>query len=287
MTEELKVFIERNIDMIETQQWHNLIKKCPVRLTADLFILLRELDPDILKDDKSEGITDNKMYGIKGATRTVSAGAPKNNVYNVLQTTNQGMKGGYQIGYKTIVDALAVCDKLNNNVYRPEYRPYIMEQGTVDGYSWTEVDTVYGKAYVTDRVIHDYDPMTKLRHRADKQIMRKQLDYVVTFVNIVKLKQLVAEEYSIQMNDIDVDTATYTDYDNKYVASNYPVIHVDIDYRLKKRYDAVKILQLLNRCSTEIFVQTDPSRNYASYTLENVDLINKFQQDIYDKLGVV
>lgn len=286
MTEELKLFIERNIDMIEAQQWHNLIKKCPVRLTADLFILLRELDPNILKDDRSEGITDNKMYGIKGATRTVSAGAPKNNVYNVLQTTNQGMKGGYQIGYKTIVDALAVCDKLNSDVYRPEYRPYIMEQGTVDGYSWTEVDTVYGKAYVTDRVIHDYDPMTKLRHRAEKKTFDKQVDFIMSVFNAQDTSEEIARVYNINPANVRFSYRAYST-DSNSVLPTRPVLFVDNVKDLVSGFDSQVVLQILNRHSSYEFVKEDNTKPYCVYVLKDNSLLDNIQKAVYDKLGVV
>lgn len=285
VSDKLKQFIEKNIELIETQQWYNLIKKCPAKYAAELFTLLRQLDSNMLMKDNSEGVDSNVMYGIKGSTRTVSAGAPRDGVYNVLKTINAGMKGGYQIGYKTLVDALDVCDKLN--VADPEYRPYIMDKYAVDSYTWTEVDTVLGKAYVTSKVIYDYDPMTKLRHRAENQAEKKSSAFVESCFDKDAFLQELASVVGCDVSQVGVWVSGLLDNMYRTLNGRLPVISVSYDYRIKKRLTSQELLALLNKHATHKFVLTDPSKNNCTYRLADDSLVYNIQKAVYDKLGVV
>lgn len=283
--DKLKKFIEQNIDLIEQQQWHNLIKKCPVSCTAELFTLLQQMDANMLKDDRSTDVDSDTMYGVKGKTRTLSAGAPRDGVYNALQTINAGMKGGYQIGFKTIADALAVCDKLNFD--KTEYRPYIMDKYAVDSYTWTEVDTVVGKAYVTNKVIHDYDPATKLRHRAENASEKKSNEFIQSCFNNDAFIAELASETGCSTSQIGTWVCSHLDNMYRTLNGHLPVLTISYDYRVNNKLSAKDTLAILNKHATHKFVLTDPDKKYHSYKLEDDSLVYNIQKAVYDKLGVV
>lgn len=201
ISDEAKKWIEDNIEYLDdlnlddNQYLDKLMRKVPMHL----FNEVKEVLGSIVDFKETEG----SMYGIKSvgdvetangrplrrnvAYRTISIGQydKVNSVYNINYTITQGMKGGHQVGFKSVKDAEEFISKLPNPA---SWRPSKMIPATVDKYKWIEVDIIYGKAWITDVAFNKYDPTSaaknRLKNRADKDIFNAGKEYMRDNIDI-------------------------------------------------------------------------------------------------------
>lgn len=153
-----KNWIEENIEVVETGDVSKIIASCRTSLIGEVLWAIYKAGIPLEQDPSN-----TQMWGIKSSDgyRTLSLGKHNKTNYNVNFTASEGMKGGMQIGFKSIQDCVSFIDNITQ-IYNwgadHELRPSKMVPNVYNRYKWTEVDTIYGKCYVTELAIDKYDP---------------------------------------------------------------------------------------------------------------------------------
>lgn len=143
------------MQLLQDEQWDELMSKLPIQTRPVLFELLRECGVDeteIRKLQHDFGI----MYGLKFYGSTVTIGAPdKNGIHNVGNVSNQGMQGGRMLGFRTPEAAEHVASQIGNP------RVYTMNPSTAKNYTWIKVETIHGPAYAALEAIGKFRNLDK------------------------------------------------------------------------------------------------------------------------------
>ena len=146
---------ERNQDLIDEGNLTRILKVCPAAISSEILYMIMQTIPDSVTEDP----TNIPMYGIKdiSGSRTLSIGKYNGTSYNINNTNSQGMKGGYQIGFMSIKDAVSFIEQLPHGL--EVYRISIMQPAIVKSYTWKEINSVYGSCYATTTALTQYDPV--------------------------------------------------------------------------------------------------------------------------------
>lgn len=201
LSNNLKSWLEKNIDLLDEVSIDELWGKCPAELYRELYSALEAAGIDL-----TERNTDT-MWGIKSndGRYTLSLGKHNKTNYNVNHTSSQGMKGGMQIGFKSLVDCLMFLPEAEKRYPHIHLRPSKMQKKIVDSYVWTEVDTVYGKCYVTNLAIDKYDPVSaaknKLRKKATSEACYEEDAWISKNVNISDIEHGL-QKYSTDYTEV-------------------------------------------------------------------------------------
>ena len=161
MTYDAQKFIEKYIDLIEQGDIDKILRKCPVHIR-----------PEIIEILESVGITlndsDDALYGIKTEGTTMTVRAPKDGLFNIGWTRNQGVRGGSQVGFKRLIDARKVADQFGGY-------PYVMANEMKIRFNWVEVPTIFGtNIFITSREFNEWDPV---KRKERKNIHNATVEY--------------------------------------------------------------------------------------------------------------
>ena len=156
------------MQLLQDEQWNELMSKLPIQTRPILFELLRECgidETEISRLQHDFGI----MYGLKFTSSTITIGAPdKNGIHNVGNVTNQGMQGGRMLGFRTPEAAEHVASQIGNP------RVYTMNPATAKNYTWIKVETIHGPAYAALEAIGGFKNLNKTLKEKSQQILNLQ-----------------------------------------------------------------------------------------------------------------
>ena len=171
-------WINNHEDLIDSGDIDNIVENCLPSIVHEVIWALVECGVEL-----NEQATSSMMWGIKkfDGYRTLSLGKHNKTNFNVNFTASEGMKGGFQIGFKSIKDCIAFMQNFDEDI-RYKYRPSKMQPKTVASYDWQEVDTIYGKCWVTNVAFKFHDPAAaaarKLQKKVDSDIYKKVVSYM-------------------------------------------------------------------------------------------------------------
>lgn len=262
-----------------------VFKKIPRSLFTEIYRLFKAAGIELLDNNSSN------MYGIKSSDgyRTLSLGKHNKTNFNVNFTASEGMKGGHQIGFKSMLDALDFIENINNTLgVDKDLRPSKMQPKVVSQYNWVEVDTIYGKCMVTTLAFDKYDPAsaakTRLLKKANKEAAIKIIQYMKPICKDI-YDALESHFGVIAGNYIDPKVAVYNSYDDPY-AQNLNVDNFAIS-------DISEAIQLIKRVSgldvNVISTYYNTTKSLTTYICLDISS-NKFYKDIknevYAKYGI-
>ena len=189
---------EAHEDLIEEGNLTKILKVCPVAISSELLSMILSTIPESVHED----VFDDVVYGIKSIDgyRTLSLGKHNGSTYNINTTVSQGMKGGYQIGFKSIENAVKFIEKLPSGLMM--YRVSLMQPAIVKSYRWEEVDSVYGKCYASNTALEQYDPVKAgARREANKIINTIKREWKKYFFDkfetrLQEVKEAIFKEFS-------------------------------------------------------------------------------------------
>lgn len=126
------------------------------------------------KRNKELGLDKNGnpiMWGINNYTQTAVFNSPQGGVYNIGVIQSRGVVNSRQVGFKSEEAALDFLDKLQPDV-EYELHVYKMKGVAVARHNWTEVDTKYGKAWITDTAKKSLPESSKEARAAKAKLTR-------------------------------------------------------------------------------------------------------------------
>lgn len=190
LSNKIKLWLEKNSHLINDLSIDELWSRCPAELYAELYTVLETAGIDVNQR------SDDTMWGIKSndGKYTLSLGKHNKTNFNVNHTASQGMKGGMQIGFKSLTSCMQFLTEAEKTHPHIHLRPSKMQQKIVDLYVWSEVDTIYGKCYVTNLAIDAYDPVISKQRREQKKKEKKLHDEFVTLWS-KKIQSLIDRQY--------------------------------------------------------------------------------------------
>lgn len=149
---DLDSLIDQNIHLIDTGDFEKFYDICKAQLKRKDLILLT----DLLAEEGIElpySIT-GFLYGVKTSSHTLALRALISpTMYNVGFTSNQGMKGGHQIGFES---RKAAQNYIDNNF--GSARVSIILPETVAGYNWKQIEIPGSIAFATTSAINSFEP---------------------------------------------------------------------------------------------------------------------------------
>ena len=196
---DLHSLIDQNIHLIDTGDFEKFYEICKAQLKRKDLILFT----DLLAEEGIElpyQIT-GFMYGIKSSTYTLSLRAPTSPTeYGVDFTSNQGMRGGHQIGFESRKAAQNYID----DFYGPSAaRVSIILPETVAGYTWKQIQIPGGTAFATTSAINSFKPYMDPDQRKISRLKTKYTN------EINKLeKELTAPEKAEDIRKLTADKNT-------------------------------------------------------------------------------
>lgn len=163
-------WIQDNLYLIDDGDLQQIVKKCPAKIVGEVLLAMDDVGAEIEEDPNS-----TEMWGIKSSSgyRTVSLGKHNKTNFNINFTASEGMKGGMQIGFKSVSACIQFIKRFGSDA--EHYRPSRMQPKTVSEYTWKEVDTIYGKCWITNLAFDKYDPASA----AARTLLKKANGYAV------------------------------------------------------------------------------------------------------------
>lgn len=256
-----------------------VFKKIPSRLFTEIYRIFKAAGIELL--DNNSG----SMYGIKSSDgyRTLSLGKHNKTNFNVNFTASEGMKGGHQIGFKSISDAIDFIENINNILgVAQDLRPSKMQPKIVSQYEWVEVDTEYGKCMVTTLAFDKYDPAsaakTRLLKKANKEAAIKIIDYMKPICK--DIYDALEEHFGIiDANYTNPDVSVYDNYDDHH-AQNLRIYY----FAIADISEAIQLIKKVSGLDVNI-ISTYQNTTIGLTTLIWLDISsNKFYKDIRDEV---
>ena len=275
LSNKLKLWIENNIDLLDNLSIDELWGKCPADLYGELYDVLQTAGVDVTQR------SDAMMWGIKSndGRYTLSLGKHNKINFNVNHTSSQGMKGGMQIGFKSLASCMQFLTEAQKRYPHIHLRPSKMQKKIVDSYVWSEVDTVYGKCYVTNLAIDAYDPIISKQRREQKKQEKKLHDEFFTLWS-TKIESLVDRQYIRDcINDAFGDVVDFIFFYGDYRGLR---IDINVPYNDSKVQDIISILSSL--VPLKFDVRTEPNyRESSSIWLDfkNSDEYQELKHKVY------
>lgn len=161
---------EHHEDLIDEGDLTKILMACPAAISSEVLSMIITTIPDSVHETEIAG----QLYGVKSidGRRTISLGRHNGTNYNINSTLSPGMKGGYQVGFKTIKDAVKFIKQLPSGL--SEYRVSMMQVAIVKSYRWEKVDSIYGECYASNTALEQYDPI--------KVSARKEVNKIVNTI---------------------------------------------------------------------------------------------------------
>lgn len=282
-------WIQDNLYLIDDGDLQQIVKKCPAKIVGEVLLAMDDVGAEIKEDPNS-----TEMWGIKssGGRTTMSLGKHNKTNFNVNYTTSEGMKGGMQIGFKSVCDCIEFIKKLHG----PEnFRPSRMQPKTVAEYTWQEVDTIYGKCWVTNVAFDKYDPASAARNRklkkADEEVKLAQIDWIKNNINIDKVVDAIVSEFGQPNFSIwDEPAATTAKAQGHYCGG---CLGIDI----ANTSDEKRLTEIVSESSgykarlLNTYVPNDPGlthykKIYRAWFQFDTPEFNAIKDDIYAKYGL-
>ena len=186
-------WIQDNLYLIDDGDLQQIVKKCPVKIVGEVLLAMDDVGAEIKEDPSSV-----EMWSIKSSDgyRTMSLGKHNKTNFNVNYTVSEGMRGGMQIGFKSVTDCIKFIKKLDDY---EKFRPSRMQPKIVSEYTWQEVDTIYGKCWVTNLAIDKYDPQISAArnklNRVEGKLNRDWYSILCDRIDIEALKRELDSRY--------------------------------------------------------------------------------------------
>lgn len=254
VSNKLKRWIKDNVDLLNHLSIDELWGKCPAEIYAELYTVLETAGIDVNQRDN------NTMWGIKSndGNYTLSLGKHNKINFNVNHTSSQGMKGGMQIGFKSLSSCMQFLTEAEKRYPHIHLRPSKMQQKIVDSYVWSEVDTIYGKCYVTNLAIDAYDPIISKQRREQKKQQKKLHDEFVDLWSS-KIQSLIDRQY---IKD-SINAAFGEVVDSMFFYTNYKelLIYIKVPYNDPKVQDIINLLSSLVPLKFDVSIE----RSYGIY----------------------
>ena len=145
----------KNISLLQEGDFNTLYFKCPTSFRGELLQMLRKASIEVKFNEEPNSLWGLKISSIGGEGKTLSLRAPdENNKYGVNWTSNRGMLGGHQIGFRKLEDALNAIDKFLSPSLIYIYK---ISKDVVNSYSWEEVESKnIDKIWVTTRAMNSF-----------------------------------------------------------------------------------------------------------------------------------
>lgn len=201
---DLDSLIDQNIHLIDTGDFEKFYEICKAQLKRKDLILLT----DLLSEEGIElpySIT-GFLYGIKTSSYTLALRAPISpTMYNVGFTSNQGMKGGHQIGFESRKAAQNYIDNNKSLIanFFGSARISIILPETVAGYNWRQIEIPGGTAFATTSAINSFEPYMD---QDQKKISRLKTKYN-NEINKLE-KEITAPEKTEDIRRLTIDKNT-------------------------------------------------------------------------------
>lgn len=289
MNDEVRDFIEKNIQLIDDGDFDKLIRKCPVNIRPNLFTALEQAGIDFSTEKEEDGV----WYSLQTAAQeTVSwKGGVFHDTYKLVissldRKTNQyrwtyrkanGVVGGSWVAFKTLKDALDFAKKTNES----DVAPYLLDKMNATRYQWQLVTLDGGyQAYITDKMVKEYDPdlrkQRRLKERAYPEIatvVKQWADNLGKKIDTTILDKMNRSNESTQPIRSPI-TFYYSDsYGRGRVTSGLGYF-VDIDEK--------ELLDYLNSV-----LDVDTIKYEDKYIIIEDSYIDQVEKDIYSKHGVI
>ena len=174
MNNEVRDFIEKNIQLIDDGDFDKLIRKCPVNIRPNLFTALQQAGIDFSAEKEEDGVWYSLQTAAYQTTSwrgqvfrdtyklVISSLDRKNNQYRWTYRKANGVVGGSWVAFKTLRDALDFAKKTNAS----DVAPYLLDKMNATRYQWQLVTLDGGyEAYITDKMIKEYDPDLRKQRR--------------------------------------------------------------------------------------------------------------------------
>lgn len=201
---DLDSLIDQNIHLIDTGNFEEFYDICKAQLKRKDLILLT----DLLSEegiDLPYSIT-GFLYGVKTSSHTLALRAPISpTMYNVGFTSNQGMKGGHQIGFESRKAAQNYIDNNKGLIanFFGSARVSIILPETIAGYNWKQIEIPGGTAFATTSAINSFEPYMDSDQRKISRLKTKYTN------EINKLeKELTAPEKTEDIRKLTADKNT-------------------------------------------------------------------------------
>lgn len=268
-----------------------VFKKIPTRLFTEIYRIFKAAGIELLDNNSGD------MYGIKSSDgyTTLSLGKHNKTNFNINFTASQGMKGGHQIGFKSISDAIDFIENINNTLgVDQDLRPSKMQPNIVSQYNWVEVDTVYGKCMVTTLAFDKYDPTSAAKNRLLKKANKEAA------IKIIKYMEPICKDIYDALESRFGTIATH------YIHPEVSVIDTHIDHHIQELHilnfaiadDAIpEVIKMIKRISgldvkvTSKYVPTFDNKEKWTTSIWLDISSNKFYKDIrdefYAKYGII
>ena len=179
MNNDVRDFIEKNVQLIDDGDFDKLLRKCPTDIRPGLFQALAEAGIEF------PDVEDGTLYGLQTVpevkqwfSRTfrdthklcISSLDRKTNEYRYSYVKANGVRGGYQIAFPSLKKAMNFANKVRGEI---NLAPYLISYP--EGYNWEEVTLINGeKVLATDKCIKELDPFLreqkKLKEKARQEI---------------------------------------------------------------------------------------------------------------------
>ena len=288
MSDKVRDFIEKNIQLINDGDFDKVIKKCPVNIRPGLFQAFQEAGIDF----SSEKIEDGVWYSLQTAAyETVSwRGGVFHDTYKLVissldRKTNQyrwtyrkanGVVGGSWVAFKSLKDALDFAKKTNAS----DVAPYLLDKMNATRYQWQLVTLDGGyQAYITDKMVKEYDPDLRKQRRLKEKATPEIASIVKQWANDLGKK---------------IDT-TVLDEMNKNKNASHP-IYSPITFYYSNSYGRGRVMSGLGYSvdidEKEILDYLNSILDVDNIKYEDKDIIiedsyiDQVEKDIYSKYGV-
>ena len=282
-------WIQDNLYLIDDGDLQQIVKKCPAKIVGEVLLAMDDVGAEIKEDPNS-----TEMWGIKSSDGDITLSLGKHNKtnYNVNFTASEGMRGGMQIGFKSVNDCIQFIKKFGQGA--EYYRPSRMQPKTVDEYTWQEVDTIYGKCWVTNLAFHKYDPASAARNRklnkANKEIIQKQLDWITDNIDFNQIALSVSSAFGLIKNSRGEEVTVEVEpivYRSSWCLSIYNVNTNDA----KKLTEIVSLTLGYNVILLDAYIPDCPSsylhnKITISWFQPDTPEFNAIKDDIYAKYGL-
>lgn len=293
ISNEAKQWIEDNAEWLDELNFDDgrdiekVFKKIPGKLFNEIYKIFKAAGIELL------GNNSGNMYGIKSSNGyiTLSLGKHNKTNFNINFTVSEGMKGGHQIAFNSISDAIDFIENINNTFgVDQDLRPSKMQPKVVSQYDWVEVDTEYGKCMVTTVAFDKYDPASAAKNRLLKKANKEAAIKIINY-----MEPICKDIYDAFESTFGILEGKYTHPDVS-VYDNYNDHHQNLIVRDFAIADSSKAVQLIKRVSdldAYIIDEYIPDHDNEERFITSIWLdisSNKFYKDIrnevYAKYGI-